>query len=260
MLGIAFDIGTTTIVGSVLELPGCVELGALSFPNPQVKWGKDVLSRVQRVVEDPSALKTLQAEVIRTCNRIIQEITIPTHVKKVVAVGNTVMEHLFLGVSPASMARPPYRPSFKEPQDIPASQIGLEIDPSGRVYTFPLIGGFIGGDTIGVILSTEIHKAKGVRLSPECFYQGLAIDIGTNSEIVLASNKGLYAVSCAAGPAFEGGSIKHGMIAGRGAIQGMRIDSEGVLLDVIGDVTPRGICGSGLIDIVSQLLRTGVID
>jgi len=260
-LGIAFDIGTTTIVGSLLDIEGCKEIGSTSLPNPQARWGRDLLSRVQRVVENPSALKALQADIIRACNEIIHSLVhsslftvhakTPSSIKGVVVVGNSVMEHLFLGVSPAPMAKAPYRPSFKESREMLASQIGLEIDPAGRVYTFPLIGGFIGGDTVGVILSTGVHKTKGVEL---------AIDIGTNSEIVIGSKKGIYAASCAAGPAFEGGAIKDGMIADRGAIQGMKIEGDKVFLDVIGDVAPEGICGSGLIDVVAQLLKAGVID
>lgn len=251
MLGIAFDIGTTTIVGSILDIEGCKEMGTVSLPNPQARWGRDVLSRVQAVVEDPLMVRTLQAEAIKACNEIIHSLVTPSSVEKVVAVGNSVMEHLFLGVSPASMAKTPYRPSFKKSHNILASEIGLKTASTGRLYLFPLIGGFIGGDTVGVILHTGIHRAKGA---------GLAIDIGTNSEIVLGAKEWLYAASCAAGPAFEGGTIKDGMIATRGAIQGVKIEGDRVSLDVIGDVTPEGICGSGLIDVVSRLLKAGVID
>lgn len=251
MLGIAFDIGTTTIVGSILDIEGCKEMGTVSLPNPQARWGRDVLSRVQAVVEDPLMVRRLQAEAIKACNEIIHSLVTTPSIEKVVAVGNSVMEHLFLGISPASMAKTPYRPSFKKSHNILASEIGLKTAPSGRLYLFPLIGGFIGGDTVGVILYTGIHRARGV---------SLAIDIGTNSEIVLSSERGIYAASCAAGPAFEGGTIKHGMVATKGAIQGVKIEGDRVLFDVIGDVTPEGICGSGLIDVVSQLLRAGVID
>lgn len=255
--GVAFDIGTTTIVGSLINLETFKEIGTDSLPNPQSRFGKDILSRIKWIMEDASNLDILQHDVLSVCNNIINSITrqspdlLNEDIKLIVAVGNSVMEHIFLGISPTPLAKVPYRPAFKDARELSVKDIGLDISSTAKVYAFPLIGGFVGGDTVGVILSTNIHKIKG---------HALAIDIGTNSEIVLSSKGSLYATSAAAGPAFEGGSIKYGMIAKKGAIQGIGIKNDKLLLDVIGDRTPEGICGSGIIDAIAKLLDIGIID
>ncbi len=260
MLGIAFDIGTTTIVGSLIDLKTCKENLSQNVPigedtaflsNPQAKWGKDVLSRITAAVEKPEILKVLQNEVVNACNKVIKNLTNPEDVQFVTIAGNSTVEHRFLGISPAALAKVPYRPSFKESKQIKPNEIGIDINPEGWVYTFPLIGGFIGGDTVAGILSTELHKSK-----KPC----LLIDIGTNNETVLGSEKGLIATSTAAGPAFEGGTIKYGMIADDGAIQGVEIKDDKIILDVIGNAFPKGICGSGVIDVIAKLLNAGIID
>lgn len=256
-LGIAFDIGTTTIVGSLVDLNTGKEIGAESLPNPQARFGKDILSRINWIIEDAAKLTALQQDAVITCSNIIQSTLkqtphfLPDDIKIVVAVGNSVMEHILLGVSPVSLAKVPYQPAFKDAKELPAKDSGFPELPCAELYTFPLIGGFIGGDTVAVILATNIHKAKDI---------SLAIDIGTNSEIVLCSNNKLYAASAAAGPAFEGGSVKCGMIAKDGAIQGIKIENDRLILNVIGNVNPKGICGSGIIDIIAKLLNAGVID
>jgi len=249
--GIAFDIGTTTIVGSLVDLNSCKEKKTAFLPNPQMKWGRDVLSRIAATVNNPETLKSMQEAVVNACNEIIKNLIDPQDVKFVVATGNSVMEHLFLGISPALLAKVPYKPAFKEAKQIRAGAIGLIVNPETYIYTFPLIGGFIGGDTVAGILSTEIHKRKGY---------SLLIDIGTNNETALGSEKAIFATSTAAGPAFEGGSIKYGLIAKHGAIQGIEIKNDKAVLDVIGNVTPKGICGSGIIDSIAKLLNVGIID
>jgi len=256
-LGIAFDIGTTTIVGSLVDLNTGKEIGVESLPNPQARFGKDILSRVNWIIEDAAKLTALQQDAVTACGNIIKSIIkqtprlLPDDIKIVVAVGNSVMEHILLGVSPVALARVPYRPAFKDAKELSAKDSGFPELPCAELYTFPLIGGFIGGDTVAVILAANIHKAKDT---------SLAIDIGTNSEIVLCSNNKLYSASAAAGPAFEGGSVKCGMIAKDGAIQGIKIENDRLILDVIGNVNPEGICGSGIIDIIAKLLNAGVID
>ncbi|MBI3397831.1 MAG: DUF4445 domain-containing protein [Deltaproteobacteria bacterium] len=255
--GIAFDIGTTTIVGSLIDLNTAKEIDADSLPNPQSRFGKDILSRVNCIIEDTSQLRVLQQDAVRACRNIIRSIIgqapllLTEDIKIVVAVGNSVMEHLLLGISPVSLAKIPYRPAFKDAKKLSAKDVGFAELGYAELYVFPLIGGFIGGDTVAVILAANIHKAKDI---------SLAIDIGTNSEIVLCSDGQLYAASAAAGPAFEGGSIKYGMIADTGAIQGVKIENGRLILDVIGNTNPEGICGSGIIDIIAQLLNAGVID
>lgn len=260
--GIAFDIGTTTIVGALVNLPtdqkflyggleGCKEVKTAFLPNPQIKWGKDVLSRILAAIDNPEALKSLQGAVADACNDIIKKLANPNDVRFVTVAGNSTMEHLFLGISPLPLAKVPYKPAFLKAKKVKADEIGIHINPEAYVYTFPLIGGFIGGDTVGVILSTAIHKAKKY-----C----IAIDIGTNNETALGSERSIFAASTAAGPAFEGGTIKHGMIAERGAIQGIGIEDDRLSVDVIGNAIPGGICGSGIIDCIAKLLNAGVID
>jgi uncharacterized 2Fe-2S/4Fe-4S cluster protein (DUF4445 family) len=249
--GIAFDIGTTTIAGSLVDLTDCKEKKTALLPNPQIKWGRDVLSRIAAADDNPETLKSLQETVVNACNEIIKNLTDPQDVKLVGATGNSVMEHLFLGIPPASLAKVPYKPAFKETKRIRAGAIGLIVKPDTYIYTFPLIGGFIGGDTVAGILSTEIHKRKGY---------SLLIDIGTNNETALGSEKAVFATSTAAGPAFEGGNVTYGVIAKHGAIQGIEIKNDTAILDVIGNVTPKGICGSGIIDSIAKLLNAGIID
>ena len=249
--GIAFDIGTTTIVGSLVDLNSCKGKKTAFLPNPQMKWGRDVLSRITATVNNPEALKSLRQAAADACNEIIGNLTRPEDVQFITIAGNSTMEHLLLGISPALLAKVPYKPAFKEAKKIRAAAIGLIVNPEAYIYTFPLIGGFIGGDTVAGILSTEIHKRKRY-----C----LLIDIGTNNETALGSENAIFATSTAAGPAFEGGSIKYGMIAKHGAIQGVEIENDKLILDVIGNTTPEGICGSGIIDSIAKLLNVGIID
>ncbi|MBI3755986.1 MAG: DUF4445 domain-containing protein [Deltaproteobacteria bacterium] len=249
--GIAFDIGTTTIVGALVDLESCKEKKTAFLPNPQMKWGMDVLSRILAAIDNQEALKSMQQAAAHTCNEIIKKLVNPEDVQFVTIAGNLTMEHLFLGISPAKLAKVPYKPAFKEAKKINAAAVGVNIKQDADIYTFPLIGGFIGGDTVAGILSTEIHRTKKY-----C----LLIDIGTNNETVLASEKAIFATSTAAGPAFEGGGVKYGMMAKNGAIQGMKIESGKVILDIIGDAAPEGICGSDIIDAIAKLLCAGIID
>ena len=181
--GIAFDIGTTTIVGSLVSLETCEEKKTAMLPNPQMRWGRDVLSRILATVDNAAVLQELQGGVVNACNDIIKDLTNPQNVQFVTAAGNSTMEHLFLGISPAPLAKVPYKPAFKQSKKVKADAIGIRINTEAYVYTFPLIGGFIGGDTVGVILSTNIHKTKKY-----C----LAIDIGTNNETVLGSEDSIF--------------------------------------------------------------------
>lgn len=250
-LGAAFDVGTTTLVAALVDLETRAVLSTESLPNPQAEWGRDVIARMEAAVGGKETLRALTAAIKGACAHLlaslagdrISEITAAT------AAGNSVMEHLFLGVSPEPLSRVPYKPAFKEAVTIDAQESGLGL--SCGLYLFPLIGGFVGGDAVAVALSLGM-PGEG---SPV-----LAIDIGTNSEILLSSGGTLYATSAAAGPAFEGGEVESGMMAAPGAIQGVKIEGDTIILDVVGAVTPKGICGSGLIEAASALLKAGVID
>lgn len=251
--GVAFDIGTTTIVGALVDLKTGAVLGAKAVPNPQSRWGRDVISRINAVLEDPRLCAEMSRSVVGACSSIIDGLRPEGGITEVTAAGNTVMTHLLLGVSPEPLSRVPYKPAFKEARTLSADDSGISAH-GASLYTLPIIGGFVGGDTTAMIIALGLDKAAGVTL---------ALDIGTNSEIVLCAGGVVYATSAAAGPAFEGGQISAGMSAGQGAISSVAIDPDGpdgVRLEVIGSVAPVGICGSGLVDAVSGLLGAGVID
>lgn len=249
--GVAFDIGTTTVVGSSVDLATGKVLATISAPNPQARWGRDVISRINAIVGDRALLERMRSAVVGTCNEIIERLKVPGPLTAITAAGNPVMESILLGVSPEPLSRVPYKPAFTDAKRVEAKGLGLKAPAGALLYAFPLIGGFVGGDAVAVALSLGLGKAP---------YPTLAIDIGTNSEIILSAGGAVYATSAAAGPAFEGGELKYGMTARNGAIQGVKIAGDTLTLDVIGGVAPVGICGSGLIEAVSELIRAGVIE
>lgn len=249
-LGAAFDVGTTTVVCALTDLETGSVLSAQSVPNPQARWGRDVISRMEASIASPGALLELTRAIREACSGLLDSLAGDRRddVVSASAAGNSVMEHILLGVSPEPLSKVPYRPAFKTAQTLGADAVpGL----SCPAYVFPLIGGFVGGDAVAVALKLGM---------PDGDRPVLAIDIGTNSEILLSSNGVLYATSAAAGPAFEGGEIQSGMTAAPGAIQGASIEEETVILDVIGKTSPRGICGSGLIEAASMLIGAGIIE
>jgi len=255
MLGIAFDIGTTTVVGYLMDLLTGKQLGVSSSINPQTKYGADVISRITYAGQETGGLERLQKVIIEAMNRIIEEAVSGAGYEKedvyaVSVVGNSCMHHLFMGLDPKHIALAPYVPVTGSPQDVEASALGLEINPAGRVFVLPNIAGFVGADTVGVILATELDQSSEIRL---------AIDIGTNGEMVLGTRDRLLACSTAAGPAFEGAQISCGMRGTRGAIDSVRL-GEDIVYTTIGDEKPKGICGSGLIDAIAVLLKAGIID
>lgn len=250
-VGVAFDIGTTTIAGACVSLPEMRVLKDAACPNPQSRWGRDVLSRITAAMKDPALIDEMSGAIVTACNSLIRELVpVGTAVKEITAAGNPVMVHLLLKVSPEPLSKVPYRPAFVESKRIKAGELGIDCGEAD-LYAFPLIGGFVGGDAVAVALALNLKGEKR---------PALAIDIGTNSEILLASNGSLFATSAAAGPAFEGGEIKGGMTAANGAISGVKIHNEAVSLEVIGKGTPKGICGSGLVSAVSELLKAGIIE
>lgn len=251
--GLAVDLGTTTLAVALVDMTTGEVLKRTSAENPQRAWGADVVSRITAALEDPPSLKEMSIAALKTCASLLNELTEESGlcVAEVAIAGNTVMEHLLLNVSPVSLAKPPYKPAFKGAKRLIAKDFGFNTADGAGLYVFPVIGGFVGGDAVAVALFLGLNNATGPTIT---------VDIGTNSEIMLSANGLLYVASAAAGPAFEGGGIRHGMLAGRGAVRGMKISSGEVKLDVIGNVSPRGICGSGLIQTVSELLGAGVID
>ncbi len=253
-LGAAIDVGTTTLVGSLLDLTSGRELALLSAVNPQVSFGDDVLARIERARGKAEGLAELRRVVIEAINDLLARLaekagTEAAEVREVTVAGNTTMQHLLCGLDVTPLGEAPFVPTHARGLDLPAEVVGVEMHPRGRVYVFPVIGGFVGGDTVaGLLTALGSPRDKAA----------LLIDIGTNGEIVLSAGGKLYAASTAAGPAFEGARISHGMRATQGAIEKVLL-AEDVELSVIGDVEPIGLCGSALVDAAAELLRAGLI-
>lgn len=253
LLGMAFDIGTTTIVGYLMDLHTGRELCHVSALNPQTKYGGDVISRTA-YSNQKNGLKELHLAVIETLNRLIETAASrveagPDAIYALSFAGNTCMHHLFLGLSPRHIALVPYVPVVSEALVLDPVSLDLVINPAGRAFVLPNVAGYVGGDTVAVVLATEMDRSDSMKL---------AIDIGTNGEMVLGTRHRLVACSTAAGPAFEGAQISSGMRGADGAIDHIRF-GETMAFSVIGDTKPKGICGSGLIDLVAGLLELGII-
>ena len=253
--GVAVDIGTTTVVGLLVDLLTGKQLLAASRINPQVARGDDVISRLTHVREHHSGLKDLHDRIVGCINEIVGELCEKTgvpaeHIYELAAVGNTTMSHIFMGVNCGKLAESPFAAVVREAANVHPGDLGVKINPHGNVYVAPNIAGFVGGDTVGVIVATGLMHGSGARL---------AIDIGTNGELVLAAKGRVISCSTAAGPAFEGARIKMGMRAAHGAIDKVVFNSD-VEFTTIGNALPRGICGTGLIDSVAEMVRTGVVD
>ncbi len=255
LYGVAFDVGTTTVVGTLINLSsGEVEAVSAAL-NRQATFGGDVISRIAHTMTNPDGLAALQRLALETLNDILADLYRQTgvdsdNVYEALLVGNSTMLHLVLGVDARSISVAPFVPVFDEAVELAAAEVGLSIHSEGRVGTLPLIGAYVGADTVAGIHATDLARDDRVRLF---------IDVGTNSEIALGSSAGVVATSAPAGPAFEGAQIRHGMTATAGAIEGVTIE-ETVEMEVIGGGEPRGICGSGLIDAVAGLRRCGLVD
>jgi len=251
--GYAVDIGTTKLAGYLLNLDTGKVMAVGSLMNPQIPYGEDVIARI--AYKDH---KELQHVVVEGINQILKDLCDKVgvgfgEVYEMTAVGNTAMHHLFLNINPKYVALSPYTPVIREGVDVKASEVGVKINPYGNVHALPVIAGFVGADSVADILATEIYRRDEL-----C----LALDIGTNTEVVLGNKDWMLACSCASGPAFEGAHIKHGMRAASGAIEKVTIDPENleVKYKTIDDVKPCGICGSAIVDIPAEMLKTGVID
>jgi uncharacterized 2Fe-2S/4Fe-4S cluster protein (DUF4445 family) len=252
--GIAVDIGTTTLVVALVDLESGDELAVASALNPQTAYGHDVLSRIHFAAE-PDGLSTMQRALVDGLNILIRQVCqragVDTgHIHEAVLGGNTCMLHIAAAVDPAPLGRAPYRPSLTGGNHLRAAELGLGIAAHGLVYLPPLVSGFVGADITAGILATDLHRSRQT---------ALLLDIGTNGEMVLAHAGELWATSTAAGPAFEGVNIACGMRAAPGAVDAVIANDGGWTLHTIGDVSAIGICGSGLIDLVSCLVKNGTI-
>ena len=253
--GVVIDIGTTTLVAALVDIDTGNELSSISALNPQALQAQDVLSRI-RFASEEAGLAQMHTGLIQEINRMITEIANQAQVKKrhiyeVVFSGNTCMLHLAANVNPESLGKYPYTPVIDGDRHLKAIDYNLDIAEFGLIYLPPIISAYIGADIVSGILACKLYETKGITL---------LVDIGTNGEMVLAANGKLVATSTAAGPAFEGMNITYGMRAGVGAIESFEITSGEVIIKTIGGVEPVGICGSGLLDIVGELVAYGVID
>jgi len=254
--GAAVDLGTTTIVASIRDLNDGKLLGTASNYNRQIGCGEDILSRVNFARK--GGLEKLRHLAADSINEAIKEASDEAGIDcddifEVVVAGNTVMTHLMLGIDPAYMIAEPYVPVVRRALSTTAGRLELGVAPTAGVFTFPAVSNFIGGDIIADILTSGIAESEAVQLQ---------IDIGTNFEVVIGNNEWMLSCAGAAGPALEGGEVKDGMRANPGAIEKIRIDGGTlkVTYDTIGKIPPRGICGSGLIDLLAEMLRNCVID
>jgi len=255
VLGVAFDIGTTTVVGTLFNVLSGEKLAVVSKMNSQISHGDDVISRILKIRENPVALTLLQEVILETVNEIISQLcaqadTSSRYIYEIVIAGNATMQEIFCGYDPTALGELPFVQVFDRAQVLHAARLGIRANEGADVYVMPQIGGFVGGDTVAGMVAARIDKWD----EPV-----LMVDIGTNGEIVLAHDGKLLAASAAAGPAFEGARITHGMRATAGAIEKVLIDGN-VLINVIGNVKPAGLCGTAVIDAVAGLLNAGILD
>ena len=253
--GVAVDIGTTTVVIALCDLSTGRELAACSSINPQKAFGLDVLSRIQHAREKDGGLEDLRLAIVECINALIAEACTKAGIERksiyeMAVAANSTMMHLFLGIDPSGIGRSPYVPVFTEARTFPAAELGIEICRFGSVYCLPSVSAYVGADITAGILCMGLTAKKGKKLF---------IDIGTNGEIVLSSGNELFACSCAAGPALEGMNISCGMRAAEGAIERVSID-DGIEIATIGAKPAEGICGSGLIDAVGEMLKNGILN
>ncbi len=256
--GIAIDLGTTTIVAYLLDLDTGIQLGQSAALNPQVMYGEDVMSRITHAATKEKGAEELSEivtkEISNLATRLIEAISVKrTNLTRVSIVGNTAMHHLLLRADVKPLGRSPYEPSIKGAVNTTSRAVKLSATPKANVYFPPNIAGFVGGDTVGFILSQRLDLAEKVVLG---------IDIGTNGEIVLSNHGELSCCSTAAGSAFEGATIRHGMRGKIGAIEYVSIKSlnNPPEISVIGNVAPQGLCGSGIVDLTAEMIRTGILD
>jgi uncharacterized 2Fe-2S/4Fe-4S cluster protein (DUF4445 family) len=256
--GIAIDLGTTKIAALLVDLSTGKTIDKKGVMNPQISFGEDVMSRIDFASENNSKLKQIQQIVIDAINGVVKDLCDLNNIKvneilEMTLVGNTAMHHLFLGLPVRQLGLSPFPALTSESIDLKSREVGINITPGGYIYLMPVVAGFIGSDHIAMILASGLNDMKG-----NC----IGIDIGTNTEIALISKGRLYSVSTASGPAFEGAHIRYGMRAAPGAIERVIIDPKTCIPDIqtIDDNEPVGICGSGILDAIAELLKTKIID
>jgi uncharacterized 2Fe-2S/4Fe-4S cluster protein (DUF4445 family) len=255
---LAFDLGTTTVVATLVDVVTGTPAAVASMLNKQQPFGADVITRISATMLDPEALPLLRTRAQETLRELADEVCAEAgvdvrEVYEVALAGNATMTALVLGIDPEPLGVAPFVMVSATLPPLLASDLGLALHPRARAVVFPSLGAYVGGDIVAGMLATGMDRDKRVRLF---------IDVGTNCEIVLSDGDTILATAAPAGPAFEGGAIRCGMRAAEGAIEVVRLEesAEGVSLEVIGDAEPQGLCGSGLVDAVAELVRVGLLD
>ena len=253
---IAFDLGTTTVVATLLDVTTGTPVAVRSMLNKQQPFGADVITRISATMLDPDALERLRSLACETLQELVLEVceqggVDPAEVFEVALAGNATMTQLALGIDPEPIGVAPFTTVSHDYPYMPASELGLSINPRARATVFPSLGAYVGGDIVAGLLATGMTRDRRLRLF---------IDVGTNCEIALGSSERLLCTAAPAGPAFEAAQIRCGMRAAEGAIEVVRIRDDTIELEVIGDTTPLGLCGSGLVDVVAELAAAGLLD
>jgi uncharacterized 2Fe-2S/4Fe-4S cluster protein (DUF4445 family) len=253
---IAFDLGTTTVVATLLDLDSGQPVAVRSILNRQQSYGADVITRISATMMDEQALPALRERAHETLSELTAEVCAEgdvdsREVYEITACGNVTMMHLALGIDPEPLSMAPFVVSAHSLPALSAREFGVNVHPRAPAFVFPSLGAYVGGDIVAGMLATGLTRDRRLRLF---------IDVGTNSEIALGSSDRVLATAAPAGPAFEAAQIKCGMRAADGAIEGVKIEGDSIELEVIGDVEPAGICGSGLVDAVSELVSSGLLD
>jgi uncharacterized 2Fe-2S/4Fe-4S cluster protein (DUF4445 family) len=269
--GLAVDIGTTTCVGYLTDLSTGRDVNTESMMNPQVPYGEDVMSRITYAMTNDNGLETMHMAIIQGLNEIIERVVSEIKddgpnpgfaIDDLTIVFNTAMHHIFLGLNPIYIGRSPFIPAVQNSLDIKARDLGLKINPASYVHVLPIEAGFVGADNVGVLIAEEQYNQDEIVL---------VIDIGTNGELLLGNKEKICSTSCATGPAFEGAQIKFGMRAAPGAIEVVQINPETrePKYKVIGKtdwhshlekIDAKGLCGSGIIEVVAEMFKAGIID
>ncbi len=256
-LGLAIDIGTTSVVTNLVDLDRGTLLGARGTFNHQARYGDDVITRIIHADETPGGLGELNQAALESINELIDGQCLaagvkPTEIRSVVVAGNTTMEHLFLGLPPTNIRLEPYIPAAVEFPIVRAGDLGVKVNPAALVRCVPSVASYVGGDITAGVLVTGVAERDEVTLF---------IDIGTNGEMVLGNREWMVSCACSAGPCFEGGGVTHGMRAVPGAIERLDIGPDyEAIVETVGGIEPKGICGSGLVDALAKLREAGIID
>ena len=257
-IGFACDVGTTKVAGYLVDLETGEELGAAGVMNPQIGYGEDVISRLVRATRDAAGAADLARVIREALNGLLGDLAAEAGVARdqvveACVVGNTAMTHLLLDLPVDQLALAPFVAAASAALDIKARDLGIEAAPGAYLHVLPCVRGFVGADHVAMILASDLDRKP---------HAAIGVDIGTNTEIGLARpDRGtLTSASCASGPAFEGAHISHGMRAATGAIEIVRIGATGVSVKTVGDAPPVGLCGSGIVDAIAEMHRTGVID